>query len=170
MNYHWRPAGFNDVHSIVTMSYMNHRDELNKFFTVDPIIYERLIAHSVIDQIYTPSKELLSVAVDDSGVLLAYTWAQVSNQNHWSSDVMLVAQMAQVDLTRPTRLRIKLIKDIFNIWDEYAKLSDVRVICSNSLLENQTAFLELHRRHGFTVKGSYAYKKVSTEQTGLPIP
>lgn len=162
MNYTWRLAGFQDIHNIVSMSYNNHRDELNKFFTVDPIIYERLIAHAVIDQHYTPSKELLSVAVDDNDVLLAYTWAQVSNQNHWSSDTMLIAQMAQVDLNLSTRLRIKLIKDIFNIWDEYAKLGNVSVICSNSLLENQGAFLELHRRHGFTVKGSYAYKKIST--------
>lgn len=170
MNYTWRPAGFQDIHNIVNMSYNNHRDELNKFFTVDPIIYERLIAHAVIDQIYTPSKELLTVAVDDSGVLLAYTWAKVTNQNQWSSDVMLVAQMAQVDLTLPTRLRIKIIKDIFNIWEKYAELSDVAVICSNSILANQDAFLKLHQRAGFTVKGSYAYKKLSTEQTGLPIP
>jgi hypothetical protein len=170
MNYTWRPAGFNDVFNIVSLTHTNHSDEFNKIFTVDPIIYERLIAHAVIDQIYTPSKELLTVAVDDSGVLLAYTWAKVTNQNQWSSDTMLIAQMAQVDLTLPTRLRIKIIKDIFNIWDEYAKLSDVSVICSNSILANQDAFLKLHQRAGFTVKGSYAYKKLSTEQTGLPIP
>jgi hypothetical protein len=159
MNYTWKPATFNDVPNIVNLSYTNHRDELNELFTVDPIIYERLIAHAVIDQYYTPTKELLVTAYADK--LLGYTWAKVSASNSWSANTMLVAQMAQVDLTLPTRQRLRLLNDIFELWEAFAKLSDVEIICSNSILSNQSAFLELHRRHGYVVKGSYAYKKVS---------
>jgi hypothetical protein len=160
MNYTWRPATLDDVHSIVNLSYTNHKDELNELFTVDPIIYERLIAHAVIDQYYTPTKELLVAAHDAK--LLGYTWAKVSTSNQWSANTMLIAQMAQVDLTLPTRQRLRLLNDIFDIWEEFAKLSDVEVICSNSMVANQTAFLELHCRRGYIVKGSYAYKKIST--------
>lgn len=160
MSYTWKIATLDDVHSIVNLSYTNHRDELNQLFTVDPIIYERLIAHAVIDQYYTPTKELLVTAYADR--LLGYTWAKVSASNQWSANTMLIAQMAQVDLTLPTRQRLRLINDIFDIWEEFAKLSDVEIICSNSILANQSAFLELHRRHGYVVKGSQAYKKLST--------
>jgi hypothetical protein len=118
-----------------------------------------LIAHAVIDQYYTPDKELLVTAGTDK--LLGYTWAKVSTSNSWSSNVMLVAQMAQVDLTLPIRQRLRLLNDIFDIWDAYAQAHDVEVICSNSIIATQTAFLELHRRRGYVVKGSYAYKKVS---------
>lgn len=160
--YHWRPAVGDDINSIVSISYNNHKDELNELFTVDPVLYSKYITHAVIDQIYEPKTTLLSVAVDSNNDILGYTWAHVSNRNYWSTDPLLVCDMAQVNLTLPIRLRIKLIKDIFNLWDEYAKLVGVKLICSNSILDNQSAFLELHRRHGFTVKGSYAYKKVST--------
>jgi hypothetical protein len=35
---------------------------------------------------------------------------------------------------------------------------------------DQTGFLKLHAKAGYDIRGSYAYKKLSTEQTGLPIP
>lgn len=160
--YHWRPAQAEDINRIVDISYNNHKDELNELFTVDPVLYAKYITHAVIDQMYEPKTTLLSVAVDSSNYILGYTWAHVGNRNYWSTDPLLICDMAQVDLNLPTRLRIKLIKDIFYLWDEYAKLVNVKLICSNSILDNQRAFLELHRRHGFTVKGSYAYKKLST--------
>jgi len=160
MNYIWRPAMLDDVHNIVNLTNKNHSNEFNEIFTVQPIIYERLIAHAVIDQYYTPLKELLSVAYDNDK-LLVYTWAKVSTSNQWSANPMLIAQMAQVDITLPIKQRLRLINDIFDIWEAYAKVTDVEIICSNSMLANQHAFLELHRRRGYVVKGSYAYKKLS---------
>jgi len=170
MSYTWKPAHIDDINRIVDISYNNHRDELNELFIVDPVLYAKYITHAVIDQMYEPRTTLISVAVDNSGYILGYTWAHVGNRNYWSSDPLLICDMAQVDLTLPIRLRIKLIKDIFELWEEYATIVNVKLICSNSILENQTAFLELHRRAGYIIKGSYAYKKLSTEQTGLPIP
>jgi hypothetical protein len=159
MNYTWTPATLDDVHNIVNLTHKNHSDEFNELFTVNPIIYERLIAHAVIDQYYTPNKELLVIAGSDQ--LLGYTWAKISTSNAWSANTMLLTQMAQVDLTLPVKQRLRLLNDIFDIWDAYAQAHDVEIICSNSILANQSAFLELHRRRGYTVKGSYAYKKVS---------
>lgn len=159
MNYTWTPATLDDVHNIVNLTHKNHSDEFNELFTVNPIIYERLIAHAVIDQYYTPNKELLVTAYSEQ--LLGYTWAKVSTSNNWSANTMLVAQMAQVDLTLPVKQRLRLLNDVFDIWSAYAQAHNIEIICSNSILNNQSAFLELHRRRGYTVKGSYAYKKVS---------
>ena len=159
MNYTWKPATLDCVHDIVNLSYTNHKDELNELFTVNPIIYERLIAHAVIDQYYTPNKELLVTAYDEQ--LLGYTWAKYSTTNAWSANPMLITQMAQVDLTLPVKQRLRLLNDIFDIWEAYAITNNIEVICSNSIVANQSAFLELHRRRGYVVKGSYAYKKIS---------
>jgi len=160
MNYTWKPATLDDVHNIVNLTHKNHSDEFNELFTVNPIIYERLIAHAVIDQYYTPDKELLIATYTDK--LLGYTWAKVSASNQWSANTMLIIQMAQVDLQLPVKQRLRLLNDMFDIWEAFGKLSDVEIICSSSILNNQSAFLELHRRRGYTVKGSNAYKKVST--------
>ena len=160
--YSWRPAELADINRMVDISYLNHGDELNELFTVDPVLYAQHITHAVIDQMYKPRTTLLSVAVNSNNCILGYTWAHIKNQSLWTNDLLLIADMAHVDLTLPVRLRIKLIKDIFALWEEYAKIVNVKLICSNSILANQSAFLELHRRAGFVVKGSYAYKKVST--------
>ena len=160
--YSWRPATGDDVTRIVNISYNNHKDEFNELFTVDPVLYAKYITHAVINQMYEPKTTLLSVAVDRCDYILGYTWAHVGNRNYWSTDPLLICDMAQVDMTMPIRLRLMLLNDMFRLWEEYAKLTQVKLICSNSILENQSAFLKLHQRHGYVVKGSYAYKKLST--------
>jgi hypothetical protein len=101
---------------------------------------------------------------------VAYTWAQSGQRSPWSDDNMVVVKMAHVDLTLPSRDRIVLVKDMIRLWEAFALLSGTPIVCSTTMRRDQTAFLRIHERMGYDVRGSYAYKKVSTVQTGLPIP
>jgi len=56
------------------------------------------------------------------------------------------------------------------LWETWARECSVPVICSTTMRRDQEGFLELHRKLGYDVRGSFAYKRVSTVQTGLPIP
>jgi len=157
--YSWTPATGNDVEHIVKMAESHFQNEIDTIFKPEPIVYSRNITLSVVNQFYSPLSELLSVCKDDTGKLLAYTWATLEVAA-WSDDRMVTIKMAHVDLQLPVKLRINLVKDMFNLWEGFAKLSNTPIICSTTMRKDQDGFLKLHERNGYDVRGSYAYKKL----------
>jgi hypothetical protein len=170
MTYVWRPATGQDVAPIVAMAEQHFQTEIDTVFTPDPVAYSRNLTLAVVNQFYLPTTELVSVAVDNNNNLVAYTWAQSAQRSPWSDDLMVVVKMAHVDLALSSRDRIVLVKDMMRLWEAFAILSSTPIVCSTTMRRDQTAFLRLHERMGYDVRGSYAYKRVSTVQTGLPIP
>jgi hypothetical protein len=170
MTYTWRPATGVDVAPIVEMAINHFQTEIDLIFKPEPVAYARNLTLAIVNQFYSPTSELVSVAVDDANKIVAYTWAKAGERAPWSDDAMVVVKMAHLDLTISNRDRIVIIKDMMRLWEGFALLSMTPIVCSTTMRRDQTAFLRLHERMGYDVRGSYAYKKVSTEQTGLPIP
>jgi len=162
--YTWRAATGADVSSIVRMAEQHFQTEIDTIFTPDPVAYSRNITLAVVNQFYTPTLELVSVATDAEGKLLAYTWCRNLERAAWSDDVMIVVRMAHVGLDQSSRQRIKLVSDMFTLWENWAIYCKTPIICSTTMRKDQAAFLRLHERHGYDVRGSYAYKKVDTIQ------
>lgn len=162
MNYNWTFAGLKDVDDIVNMAEQHFQTEIDLIFKPEPKVYARNLAYAVLNQTYYPGSELLTIARDDNNKLLAYNWAKSNDRAFWSDDMMVNVRMVHVDLTLATKLRIKLIKDMMNQWEELAKFSKNPIICSTTMRHSQDAFLKLHAKAGYSVRGSYAYKKIST--------
>lgn len=160
-DFKWYPATGLDVDSIVKMAQDHFETEIDSIFSPDPIAYARNLTLAVVNQFYLPMTELLSVCKDDTGKLLAYTWATSNQRSAWSDDNMVVIKMAHVDLTLPTKQRIKIVNSMFTLWEGFAKLANNPIVCSTTMRKDQEAFLKLHARNGYDVRGSYAYKKLS---------
>lgn len=169
-NYTWNKATGLDVDDIVKMAEQHFQTEIDNIFTPDPVAYSRNITFAVVNQFYLPTTELLTVARDQDNKLLAYTWAHSNERAAWSDDPMLTVRMVHLSLDLSARLRVKLILDMMHQWEEFARFANMPIICSTTMRHDQTAFLKLHQRQGYDIRGSFAYKKLSTEQTGLPIP
>jgi hypothetical protein len=161
MIHNWRPATGNDVSNIVKMAQDHFQQEIDLIFTPDPVAYSRNITLAVVNQFYLPTTELLSVATSDSGELLAYTWAKANDRAAWSDDRMVVIRMAHVQLNLSPRQRIQLITDMMDLWERFAQYSQTPIICSTTMRRDQQTFLKLHERHGYDVRGSYAYKRLN---------
>jgi hypothetical protein len=162
MNYNWTFAHLTDVDDIVKMAEQHFQTEIDLIFKPEPPVYARNLAYAVLNQTYFPGSELLTVARDDNKRLLAYNWAKSGDRAFWSDDYMINVRMVHLDLALPTRTRIKLIKDMMEHWEELARLSKNPIICSTTMRHSQDAFLKLHEKAGYSVRGSYAYKKIST--------
>jgi hypothetical protein len=161
MNYTWSPATGVDVASIVAMAESNFQSEIDTIFDPQPVTYSRNITLAVVNQFYNPLSTLLSVAKDDNNNLLAYTWAVSTETSPWSDDKMVVIRMAHVDLQLSPKLRLRLVQDMLQLWESFATLAQVSIICSTTMRRDQSGFLKLHSKNGYDVRGSYAYKKIS---------
>jgi hypothetical protein len=162
MNYTWTFATLADVDAIVKMAEQHFQTEIDLIFKPEPATYARNLAYAVLNQTYYPGSELLTVAKTDDNTLLAYNWAKSGDRAFWSDDAMVNVRMVHLDLALPTRTRIALIKDMMSQWEELARFSKNPIICSTTMRHSQDAFLKLHAKAGYSVRGSYAYKKIST--------
>lgn len=162
MNYTWTPAHGNDVEHIVKMAESHFQNEIDEIFKPEPVVYGRNITLAVVNQFYSPLSELLSVCKDDTGKLLAYTWA-THEVAAWSDDRMVTVRMAHVDLSLSAKVRISIVKDMLNLWETFAHLSRTPIICSTTMRKDQDGFLKLHQKNGYDVRGSYAYKRINLE-------
>ena len=160
MKYTWRPANGLDVKPIVDMAIEHFLIETDGIFTPEPVIYQRNLTLAVINQFYGPLTQLVSIAVDEDNRLLAYTWATRGERAVWSDDEMVSVRIAHLDLRLSSRLRVALVKDMLTIWEDWARLCEVKVVCSSTMRREQDAFLKLHERNGYILRGSYAYKKL----------
>jgi hypothetical protein len=125
------------------------------------VAYSRNITLAIVNQFFLPGTSLVSVARNDSGQIIAYTYVKANDKTYWSDEPMVSVCMAHVDLTLSARTRVRLVKDMLELWERFAQLSGNKLICSTTMRRDQTAFLRLHQDRGYTVRGSFAYKRVS---------
>jgi len=167
MNYTWTPAMLTDIEDMVKLCEDNFTmDNFTidgiQLFKPEPPVYSRNLAYAIFNQSYYPGTELLTVArADDTGQLLAYNWARANDRIWYSDDAMINVRMVHLDMTLPAKLRVRLIKDMMTHWERMAHYTGNKVICSSTIRNDQDAFLRLHQRAGYTVRGSYAYKRIN---------
>ena len=161
MMWTWQPTTGLDVPALVAMAESHFQTEIDQIFTPDPVAYARNLTLATVQQFYNPATELLKAAKEtETGRILAYTWAIRGERTPWSDDEMVFAKMAHVDLSLPVRQRLRLVTGMVLQWETWARECGVDIVCSTTMRRDQEGFLELHRRLGYDVRGSYAYKRL----------
>jgi hypothetical protein len=159
----WRPAAGPDTEAITAMAQSHFGLETDQIFANDPVEYSRNVLIATVNQFYNPKKELISVAThNETGQILAYTWAMRGQYAPWSSEEMVAVRIAHVNLKLSARARIVLLAQMIRMWEVWAKACDIRIICSTTMRSEQDAFMHLHASAGYSVRGSIAYKRMST--------
>lgn len=161
MNYTWRPADGTDIDDIVALAETHFQQEIDQIFKPEPKTYSRNMTFAVVNQYYLPHTELVSVARDENNSLMAYTWAKRGERACWSDDEMVVVRMAHVNLKLSARERVRLVSDMMDLWERFTLFCDVPILCSTTMRADQDAFLKMHSKRGYSVRGSFAYKKLS---------
>ena len=157
----WRQAAFADIPALVALAEQQFQLEIDQIFTPEPELYAYNLALAITHQIYNPAHEQLIVAVDKTNNnLLAYAWIGRGTTTPYSSDEIAEAKMAHVDLTLSTRQRLELLAQMLQHWITWARALDIPVLVSTSIRSEQTAFMRLHTRLGFVVRGSIGYLKL----------
>ena len=161
MNWTWESTTGTDVPHMVRMAEDHFETEIDQIFTPDPVVYARNLTLATVQQFYNPAAELLKVAKEHkTGAILAYTWAIRGEKTAWSDDEMVFAKMAHVDLSLPVRQRLRLVTGMVLEWETWARSTGTPIVCSTTMRRDQEGFLNIHRKLGYDVRGSYAYKRL----------
>ena len=161
MMWTWESTSGADVPALVQMAQTHFESEIDTVFTPDPIVYARNLTMATVAQFYNSRAELLKVAREqETDRILAYTWAICGEKTAWSDEAMICVRMAHVDLSLPVRQRLRLITGMIVLWETWAQECGVPVICSTTMRRDQEGFLNIHRKLGYDVRGSYAYKRL----------
>lgn len=161
MTWSWERTTGTDVPDMVRMAQDHFQTEIDLIFTPDPIAYARNLTMATVAQFYNPQTELLKVAKShDTGAILAYTWAIRNEKMPWSDEAMICAKMAHVDLSLPVRQRLRLVTGMIVLWETWARECGIGVVCSTTMRRDQEGFLNIHRKLGYDVRGSYCYKRL----------
>lgn len=160
MNYTWSLATPADSEDIMKLNLMV-QFEVDTIFNFNPNVLAHHIVTALVNQFYTGKTDLVAVARDDNNKLLAYTWVKTGEHSMWSTEEVASVRMAHVDPNLSARLRINLIEDMMELWEKFAQIHLIPILYSNTLRQEQSVFLKLHKRAGFIVRGSAAYKRVN---------
>lgn len=159
--WHWEPATGTDVPQIKDMAESMFQTEIDGIWVADPVAYMRNITTAVVNQYYSPGSELILVARLEHNIV-GYLWVKRGQKAPWSDEEMAMVQMVHVDLSLGVRQRMKLILEMISAWETWCENFGVNIVCSTTMRGDQAGFLKIHQRCGYVIRGSYAYKRLST--------
>lgn len=163
----WQPAVGTDVPEIKDIASVYFECEVEGIWIPDPIAYMRNITQAVVNQYYSPGTELILVARHvDTGALVAYLWVKRYQRAPWSDEEMAVVQMVHVDMTLSQRRRIQLVSEMIANWETWCHNFGIPIVCSTTMRGDQAGFLRIHQHCGYTIRGSYAYKRLEADMAG----
>jgi len=170
-SWRWRAAQGPDVEEIVDLATVHFRTETEGIFDNNPVEYSRNVTLAIVTQFFNPKMELFSVAREQAtNRLLAYTWARRGEHVPWSTEEVVAVRMAHIDHAISARSRVFLAAQMIRLWEVWARACDVAIISSSTIRSDQTAFLDLHRAAGYSVRGSVAYKRLGTLRFAVDEP
>lgn len=159
----WRAAQGPDIPAIVDLIFKNYQQDGQGVAEIDAVEGSRNLMFAIVNQMYNPKKEMITVAqsVEDN-TILAFTWCQRDVRQPWSTEEMIVPKLLSVDLGMTARCRLALCVQAMLTWERWAQVCKVAAINSSSMRHDWQSFMHLHERMGYTVRGSQAFKRVST--------
>lgn len=159
----WRAAQGTDVEDIIGLVMRNFEADGSGITDINPVEGSRNLMHAIINQMYAPKKELISVArLTDGGDLVAFTWAMRDQRHPWSTEEMIMPRMLSVELGLTARCRTALCIQAMQMWERWAAACEVKCIASNNMRRDWQALMRLHAALGYDVRGSMAFKRLST--------
>lgn len=160
MNYQWQAARHHDVEDIVALMVEYYQHEIESIFRPNPSRVRYHLFKILNDQIFGVNTEFIRIARNDGNHLIAISWLGRDSHTVYADEEMAVAEFIHVDLSLPTRTRVRLIQDILQNWIELCQERSIPILCSTTIRSDQSAFMRLHERMGFTVRGSVAYRRI----------
>ena len=159
VDHFWRWADVRDINAIVALAQQQFQGEIDTILTPDPALFAYNVDKAITQQRHTLDQTQLLVCYQDD-TLIAYSWIARGTYTDYSRDEIAEARFLHMDLKLSTRKRIELVQETLDHWRRWCCSINIPVLVSTSIRRDQTAFLRLHERMGFDIRGSIAYLRI----------
>jgi len=158
----WSTAQFEDVEAIMDLMEQQYQAEIESVLTPSRPRMAYSLHKALLQQVFEPNTVLIMVAKDKTNnELQSWSWIHRGGYAPYSVDEMAVAEFIHTQLSLSPRTKIKLVAQVLLQWEAWCKTNQIPVISSTSIRADQTAFMRLHERFGYSVRGSIAYKRIA---------
>lgn len=151
-----------DVEDVMEVARVMLRAEPDSPFVVDEGYFRQCLTLASTYQVFDKTREFVAICRDMDGKLLGYCWYDRGGYTTYSREEISNAKFHHVDLSLPVKTRVRLINEMIDQHILWANKNGIPVICSTSIREENDGFMKIHKKRGFTVRGSYAW--VRTEE------
>lgn len=159
----WRAAQGPDVEAIIDLVMRNFEQDGINITDINAVEGSRNLMHAIVNQMYAPKQELISVArLTDGDDLVAFTWAMRGQRHPWSTEEMIMPRMLSVELAMTARCRTALCIQAMTMWERWAQACEIKCIASNNMRHDWRTLMRLHEAMGYSVRGSMAFKRLNT--------
>lgn len=155
-----------DVDDIVEMADSVFGQETDGILTRDRGIFRKNVTIAATVQLFDKGREFLAVCRHED-VLLGYCWFDRGGYTTYAHEEISNAKFHHVDLSLPTRTRVRLINEMIDQHILWAHSWSIPVICSTSIRAEHDGFMKIHKKRGFKVNGSYAYIRTEDGMKGI---
>ena len=158
----WSTAQFVDVEHILDLMEQQYQAEIESVLTPSRTRMAYSLHKALLQQTFESNTVLITVAKDKTtAAVVAWAWIHRGGYAPYSVDEMAVAEFIHTQLSLSPRTKIKLVAQVLLEWEAWCMTNQIPVISSTSIRADQTAFMRLHERLGYSVRGSIAYKRIT---------
>jgi chorismate mutase len=159
----WRAAEGPDIPAIIGLIERNSGPDIQGITDINPVEGSRNLMHAIVNQMYTPKKEMVSVAVlTDTREIVAFNWAQRDKRFSWSTEEFVESRFMSIESSLSRRIRVALCCQAIRQYERWAILCELKLAVSSSMRRDSDFYMHIHERLGWYVRGSTAYKRLST--------
>lgn len=159
----WTAAAGQDIQDIVDLVTRTAGSETHGITELNPVEGSRNIMHAIVNQMYAPKSEMISVCrLTEGAGLIAINWCGRDVRQVWSTEEMVVPKHVSIERNISDRSRVALAVQAMTQWERWANLCDLKLINSSSMRQDWVTFMDLHGRMGYRVRGSMAFKRLGT--------
>lgn len=156
----WDRAQGTDVTPIMDLTREYFQGEATDIWSIDEQHFARSITVDIVNQFFNPGSAFVAVAKNDQGQLQGYVWAERGIRTVWSSEEMIAIKIVHMDMRLSTRDRVRMVKEMIEIWEMWARSIGVNIVCSSTMRGDQAGFIRLHQQAGYDCRGSICYKRL----------
>jgi hypothetical protein len=167
----WAPALPADVQAIVDLVFTEYAQDAQHIWPVDPVEGGRNLMHAIVNQMYNPTTEFVTVCrrmSDDK--IIAFTWAKRDQRQVFSREEMIAPQFASIDLSLGARSRVTIVFQMMRLWEKWAEVCELKLIASSNIRVDWENLMFLHSCAGYLVRGTLAWKRLSMKTLRVDMP
>ena len=157
----WHLATLAQVADMVALSEQQFQHEIANTFTPSPEALARNVSIATIKQWHNKNEEQIIVAANkQDGHVMAWAWLARGCYLPYATEELAEAKIAHIDQAVNTVSRTRIMAQILHQWQIWCELNHIPVLVSSTIRSDQAGFLRLHEQAGFTIRGSYAFKRI----------